>query len=707
VPFIPQMENVECGAACLAMILARFGRNVPLADLRRACGVGRDGASAAGILGAASLHGLDGNAYQAEVGGLARLPLPLILHWEFRHFLVLENLTAAKAVVMDPGQGRLTLSIARFSAGYTGVAMAFRPRPDFRKLPAPRISRARYLALARACLPALALILLASLCLELAGLVMPLGQKILVDRVIAPRQEAWLWGLGVALAGTAVAQALLAFCRGWVLQNLQAATETALAEGFMGHLLRLPLGFFLQRRSGDLIQRLDSHAEVQSLFTDRSVAALLDTLLLAGYGALMVAFQARLGLLVIGLGLARGLCQWATRKANARMMSAELATAGRAGSVLVESLNALETIKAAGAEGAFVRRWADREVGRANAGLGRQLLALNLDTVLGLANHLGSTLVFLAAGREVLQQTMTLGTFAAFLMLQGLFGVPLASMLEALDRLQFLGSHLRRLDDVMETAVEPSGTRDPGALEGAITLEGASCSYPGTRDRALEGVDLQVRPGHKVALVGRTGAGKSTLARLLLGMHLPDAGRVAFDGLDMRELDLALLRRRMGVVLQETFLLNDTVRANVGFQAPDLPAARIEEAARAACIHDVVAALPLGYDTVIGENGATLSGGQRQRLALARALAQRPAILLLDEATSALDPGTEARVHRNLAGLGCTRIVIAHRLATVRDADLILVLDRGRVVQRGTFQELIQAPGLFRDLARGLHEPAP
>jgi ABC-type bacteriocin/lantibiotic exporter with double-glycine peptidase domain len=299
---------------------------------------------------------------------------------------------------------------------------------------------------------------------------------------------------------------------------------------------------------------------------------------------------------------------------------------------------------------------------------------------------------------------MTLGTFSAFLMLQGLFLTPLGSLLGAFGRLQYLGSHLGRLDDVMETPVEPSGARDPGPLTGAISLEEVSYRYAGTGDHAISGINLQVQPRDMVALVGPTGAGKSTLARLLLGMHIPDGGTIHFDGVDLRDLDLSLLRRQVGVVLQESFLFNDTVRANLSFNDPDLPLERLEEAARFACIHDVVEALPLGYGTVIGENGARISGGERQRLCLARALATRPAILLMDEATSALDPDTEALIHRNLSGLGCTRILIAHRLNTVREADLILVMDHGRMVQMGSFQGLLEEPGLFRALAKGTYE---
>ena len=704
VTFIQQMDSMECGAACLAMILARFGHHAPLAEVRQACVVGRDGASAAAIINAAAKFGLKGEAYASEVEELALLSMPAILHWEFRHFLILEKITAAKAVVMDPSSGRRTVSLAQLRTSYTGVVMVFAAAEDFTRRPLKRPSLERYRTLTKRYLPSLIQVLCASLALQMIGLVLPLGQKLLVDRVIVPLQPGWLLGVGAALAGAILAQALLAFARSWVIQNLQVAMDLILVQGFVGHLLKLPISYFLQRRNGDLIQRIDSNTAVQNLFTEQSVSALLDIFLMIGYAALMLAFKAKLGLLVLGLGLLRVACQWVTRKAKAQMMSAELAASGGATAVLMESLGALETIKAAGAEGAFVRRWADWGVASSNSGLRHQLLSLHLGALMSLLIDLGSTAVFLVAGWEVIEQRMTLGTFSAFLMLQSLFLIPLGSLLSAYSELQYLGSHLERLDDVITTSPEPSGTRDPGTLTGAIALTGVSFSYKGDRGPTLASLNLQVHPGTMIALVGPTGAGKSTLARLLLGMHIPNQGIIHFDGVDMRELDLSLLRRRMGVVFQETFLLNDTVRANLSLNDPGLRQEQIEHAARLACIHEVVAALPMGYETIIGENGATLSGGQRQRLSLARALASQPSILLLDEATSALDPATEAQVYRNLASLGCTRIVIAHRMSTVQAADQILVLNQGRIVQRGTFQCLQDEPGLFKAFTSELNE---
>ena len=315
-----------------------------------------------------------------------------------------------------------------------------------------------------------------------------------------------------------------------------------------------------------------------------------------------------------------------------------------------------------------------------------------------LLQGIGTALVFLVGGEAVVDQRMTLGTFASFLALQNLFMTPLDSLLQTVGQLQFLGNHLERLDDVLTTPVEPSGSADPGRLRGAVELLNVSFAFSPGAAPTIQDVSVRVRPGEKIAIVGPSGAGKSTLARLLLGMHLPSSGSIAFDGRDLRELDLPRVRDQMGVVLQDTFLFDDTIRANLSLKDEEVPLERLRAATRLACVDEVIEALPESYGTRLGDNGNVLSGGQRQRLNLARALVQEPAILLLDEATSALDLDTERRVHEGLAQLGCTRILIAHRLATVRDADRILVLQAGRIVQEGTYEELAAREGLFRSL---------
>ncbi|HEV7448112.1 MAG TPA: peptidase domain-containing ABC transporter, partial [Steroidobacteraceae bacterium] len=447
----------------------------------------------------------------------------------------------------------------------------------------------------------------------------------------------------------------------------------------------------------DLFQRVQSNTALRDVFTTRTVSALLDGLLVAGYTALMISYSPRLSAVVIILAVPRVLFLILVRRRNRHYMAAELAAAGRESSVLVEALSVLETIKASGAETDVVRRWGNRLAQRVNASLDRRRLEIASAQLMSVVQGLSMAAVLWLAGREVIDGGMTLGVFAAFLTLQSLFLTPLESLLDGVNQLQYLNSHLFRLDDVLETSREASGTVDPGRLSGAIEVDDVSFAYtPGGPD-IVRSVTLHIEPGQKVALVGPTGAGKSTLAHLILGMHLPSSGAIRLDGIELREMDLMKLRRQMGVVLQDAFFFSDTVSSNVTL-GEQVPLERLYAAVSDAGLDQVIDALPEGYATRLAQNGSMLSGGERQRLALARALVRDPAVLLLDEATSALDAESEARVHANLARRGVTRIVITHRLASVEDADRIFVLNGGSIVQQGDFETLLAQGGLFREL---------
>ncbi len=699
VPVVHQMEVAECGAACLAMVLGFHGRHVPLAELREMCAVTRDGANAFNLLKAARQNGLDARALQIQQPAeLQRLTLPAILHWDFNHFVVLEKCSREALSIVDPNGGRQIVSMREAGRRFTGIVLCFQSAPEFQPRPASRPSLVRYRALLSSLLPNLGQILLATFALQLFGLVAPVGSLLLLDRVITPKQLPWLWGLGIALGATVAARAMMTLVRSWVLQGLQNALDASLMGRFLDHLLHLPLAFFLQREAGDLVQRVQSNAILRQLFSSQSVSALLDSILLLGYALLMLAFYWPLGLVVLAFGIARVLLFFGLRKRSQRIMASELAGSGRENAALVAALTGLETTRAIGGEDRMVARWVHPMAATLSSQIERRRLEINVDQMATLLKALALAAVFVIGGYAVVGREITIGVFAAFITLQSLFMQPLESLMQAAAQLQYLSNHLHRLDDVMEAPAEASGREQP-RLTGAIELDAVSFGYSAHVPMLLHAVSLKIAQGEKIAIVGRSGAGKSTLARLLLGMHLPDAGAIRFDGYDMRECDLSNLRRQMGVVQQETFLFDDSISANLSLNDPELPLERLRQAAHLACIDNVIDSLPQGYRSRIGENGCLLSGGQRQRLAIARAVAHSPAILLLDEATSSLDLDTESRIHANLGQLGCTRIVIAHRLATVMDADRILVLENGRLVQQGQYRELLDQGGLFREMA--------
>lgn len=685
------------------MVLASHGHHAPLAEVRQACGVSRDGVNALAMLRAAESYGLVARGYSAELDDLAGLPLPAILHWDFRHFVVLEKLERdGSARIVDPAQGRLRISAAHLGKAFTGAVLAFQPTAALRERARRAPDLRRYRQLLHENSGTLARLVVFSLVLQFCGMAFPFGQQLLVDRVLAPGGDDWPGMLALALGLAVLVQTLLQWARGRTLDLLHARLDLRLLGDFMAHVVRLPIQFFHQRSPGDLLQRLQSNEHLRTLLGSQAASAALDVFLVLGYGALMFHYHWKLALLVVAVGGVRAAIQLGLRGLSRQVAAAEQVALSGAGSTLVESLGALETIRAVAAESTALRRWSDRVVQRANAGLPRLQLENGAAQATALLNALGVAVVSACAGFEVIAGSMSLGVFTAFLTLQALYLVPFNSLIASLEQWQFLNSCLARLEDVMEAEPESASGLDAATLRGEIGLEHVSCRYAPSSPWVMRDVNVHIGAGEKIAIVGPSGAGKTTLARVLLGLVRPTAGNVRFDGIEIGRYHPARLRARLGAVLQEVQIVNDTVAANIALSDPALDADRIRAAAERACLDGVIAALPQGYATRLGEDGRQLSGGERQRLCLARALAAAPAVLVLDEATSALDTETERRLHANLADLGCTRIVIAHRLATVRDADRILVMDRGRIVQQGRYAQLCVQPGLFRDLAKSL-----
>jgi ABC-type bacteriocin/lantibiotic exporter with double-glycine peptidase domain len=420
--------------------------------------------------------------------------------------------------------------------------------------------------------------------------------------------------------------------------------------------------------------------------------------LLIGYAAMMLAYDLRVGGAIMLMAGLRAALVARTQSAVTRATAAELAAQGREAQVVVEGLSAPELVLAFDAEELLRDRYEERCVARLNAEISRRVASERTVQLTSAADGFAHAAVVYLGGLEVLDDQLTLGVFAGLVSLQALFHKPVASLVETFSMFSRAGAVLARMDDVLDEPAAAPGTHMLSAVRGSLELVDVSFSYEGRPTPVCEAVNLRIQAGERVAVVGRSGQGKSTLLRLLSGMLRPSSGRVLLDGIDLATIAPASLAEHVGVVLQEPFLLNDSVRANLAFGVPEAAETQIRSAARLACIDERICALPESYDTVLGENGARLSGGEKQRLALARALLRRPRVLLLDEATSSLDLPTEARLHRNLSELGCTRVLIAHRLETVRDADRILVFEAGRIVQQGSYEALRRIPGLFSSL---------
>ena len=710
IPFVQQLTGTECGAASLAMVLGFHGRAVSLEQVRDVCGAGRDGVTARDIVEAAELFHLRGRGVKLDADDLALLtPGATILHWEFQHFVVLARVGPTHIEVMDPAVGRRRVPMDEVRRAFTGVALQFEPTDLFQPAAGPRtlVPAIKRLVLGSGLLRRIVAV---SLVMQVTGLALPVLTGQVIDRVL-PRSDVGL--LVVLLAGLAAMvlfRALGELVRGHLLLHLRTSLDARLTLGFLDHLVTLPLAFFQQRSAGDLLMRLNSNAIVRERLTATALSGMLDGLmvvvylgiLLLGSGPMAAAALIAGGLEVIVFLVIRGRQQL--------LANEQLQAEARAQGYEVEMLTAMETLKATGCEQRAVAHWSNLFVDQLNVQLQRERLNVKTGAVLESLRTAGPLAVLAIGAQQVLAGQLTLGGMLALAAVAAGFLEPLSRLVQTLISLETVRGYLRRVADVL--SAEPEQAREglqlaPG-LAGRVTLDGVSFRYHPHAPLAVDGVSVDITPGQFVAVVGPSGSGKTTLANLILGLATPTSGRVLYDGRDARSLDLRSVRRQFGVVNQNLGLFGLTIRDNISLADPGLPLADVERAARLAAIHDDIAALPLGYNTPLSDRGGAISGGQRQRLALARALVRRPAVLLLDEATSALDAATERQVQQSLDGLACTRVVVAHRLSTVRRADLILVMDSGRIVESGDHQTLLTRGGAYAALiAAQLEAPAP
>jgi ABC-type bacteriocin/lantibiotic exporter with double-glycine peptidase domain len=694
------MAVTDCGAACLAMVLAYHGKQVPLDELRQMTSTNRDGVDALAVTRAAQRYGLSARGVVADLDDLEHLPPATILHWNFTHFVVFERLRRNGVQVVDPSLGRRRLSMEAFRRSYTGVAIAFEPGEDFQPSILGTRGTWRYLRPLLGQSRRLTRVLVGSVLLRLLALALPLLTGLLVNEIVPRNDGHLLLVTGVAMGAVVGYSFLATLLRSHLLLQLRTHLDVKLTTAFVEHLVDLPYAFFMGRSAGDLMMRLESNTVVREFVTTGTISALIDGSLASLYLVLLVVLSPPLAALVLGLGLLQVLVLLLARRRNQHLMSETLEVQAKSQSYTFELLAGIETLKAAGAERRAAAHWERLFIDQINVALRRGRLDASVDAVTGTL-QLGSPLAILVyGGFQVLDGSLSLGTMLAAAALAAGFLEPLATLIAAGLKLQLLRSYMERINDVLDAPREQEGQTVTIAhrLTGRVGAEGVSFAYGGPlAPQVVKDVSLEVQPGQLVGIVGRSGSGKSTLAGLLLGLYPPTSGRILFDGRDLAGFDLRSLRRQIGIVTQRPYLFGGTIRQNIALSDPGMPHEMVVEAARLACIHDEILAMPMGYDTPLIDGGASLSGGQQQRIALARALAHRPTILLLDEATSDLDSVNERMAQHNIGALGCTRIVIAHRLSTIIDADLILVMEDGRIVQRGTHAELMALPGPYME----------
>ena len=707
VPLMLQSSPADCGATCLAMILAYHGRYTAVQACRDLCGAGRDGTNAASLLKAARLEGLSAKALASPPVALAGQSLPAIAYWNSSHFVVVEECSAKSVTIVDPAVGRRDISYEEFAAGYADVLLTFARGPNFeRRSRLDRFRRTSYAArlLGTPGIPGLlAQMGFSSVLLQLLGLATPLLTKVVIDGVLPLRLTSAMHVIGLGIVIWILAGLSTTYLRSVLILHLKARLDTQTTLAFFVHLLQLPYEFFQQHAKGDLLMRMSGNAMIRELLTNQTISAVLDGVLILVYLGLLVRADLSFGLAVCAIAVMQiGILAAGFRRAQF-LMQRDLVASGESQSCLVESLSGIATLKAFGAEDRAFKRWSELFSKSLAISLERTHLAGSIDSIMGAVRMAASLVLLWLSANRVLNGSTTLGSALALNALAASALAPLASLIASAQQLQLMGVQLDRIIEVLDAEPEQAASHTllpPPRLTGLIELQGLGFRYGRNAPWVLRGIDLRIEPGQKVALVGKTGSGKSTLAMLLLGLYTPSEGEIRFDGVPMHHYDLRALRQQFGVVLQEPNLFSGSIHANIALNDPALTRSNVIEAAQVASIHEEILQMPMGYETPIGEGGGGLSGGQRQRLSIARAVVRRPSILLLDEATSHLDLATERTVHESLGLLAQSTIVIAHRLSTVRDADLIVVLDHGAIVERGTHEQLLGCEGHYYELIK-------
>ncbi len=705
VPVIMQMEALECGAASLAMVLAYYGKWLPLEQVRFDCGVSRDGSNARNILKAARSYGLAAKGYRYEPNDLRRDgKFPCIIHWNFNHFVVLDGFRGNKAILNDPAKGKYAVSLKTFDDSFTGICLLFEPTEDFTPGGKPPSVLAYAKKRLKGAGSAVAFAAITALITAITGVISPAFSRVFVDRLLTGKNPEWFipFIIGLSLLG------ILQLVVGWInaVYSLKINGKLAMVGSttFMWKVLRMPMEFFSQRMAGDIQGRQSSNASIAGSLVNTFAPLALNAVMMVFYLVVMIRYSLLLTVIGILSVLINLVFSNIISKKRINITRVQMRDSGKLAGATVAGIEMIETIKASGAENGFFEKWAGYQASANTQQVKFQKLNQLLGQLPALVSSVCNTAVLMVGVYLAMQGRFTVGMIMAFQGFLGSFISPATSLISAGQSLQEMRTEMERIEDVMRYPTdvpedEPvSDNCEYDKLSGNIEMKNVTFGYSRLAEPLIENFNLSLKTGSRVAFVGPSGCGKSTLSKLISGLYKPWSGEILFDGKKISEIDRSVFTGSLAVVDQDIILFEDTIANNIKMWDNSIEDFEMIMAARDAQLHEDIMQREGGYQYKMTEGGKDFSGGQRQRMEIARVLAQDPTIIILDEATSALDAKTEYNVVNSIKDRGITCIVVAHRLSTIRDCDEIIVMDNGRVAERGTHDELMKNGGMYAEL---------